>query len=115
MIRVTDWLEQKNEPKFRAKQFNQALYKEQAESFDAITTWPKALREAATKDLPFNLLDLVITQESKESNTSKFVFKRENGQLIETVLMRHQGGRNTVCVSCMRGCPVKCSFCATVN
>lgn len=113
MIRVYEWLETLSEPKFRAKQFNQAFYKEQAEGFDAITTWPKSLREAASNDLAFDLLELVISQESKESNTSKFVFKRTNGQLIETVLMRHKGARNTVCVSCMRGCPVKCTFCAT--
>ena len=27
--------------------------------------------------------------------------------------MKHRDGRNTVCVSCMIGCPVGCSFCAT--
>ena len=27
--------------------------------------------------------------------------------------MRHEDGRNTVCVSCMVGCPMKCAFCAT--
>ena len=27
--------------------------------------------------------------------------------------MRHNDGRNTVCVSCMIGCPVGCVFCAT--
>ena len=27
--------------------------------------------------------------------------------------MRHQDGRNTICVSCMIGCPVGCVFCAT--
>lgn len=113
MIRIYDWLESQNQPKFRIKQFNQAYYKEHALNFEAITTWPKSLRDAASKDLAFDLLELVLSQDSKESKTSKFVFKRANGQLIETVLMRHQGKRNTVCVSCMRGCPVKCTFCAT--
>jgi 23S rRNA (adenine2503-C2)-methyltransferase len=113
MIRVYDWLESRKEPKFRTKQFNQAFYKEQALSFESITTWPKNLRELAAREVLFDLLELVATQESKDSNTTKFVFKRENGQLIETVLMRHKGARNTVCVSCMRGCPVKCTFCAT--
>jgi 23S rRNA (adenine2503-C2)-methyltransferase len=113
MIRVYEWLESRFEPKFRTKQFNQAFYQEQAPSFDAITTWPKALREAAIKELVFDELKLVTAQESQASRTSKFVFMRANGQLIETVLMRHKGARNTVCVSCMRGCPVKCTFCAT--
>jgi len=32
---------------------------------------------------------------------------------VETVLMRHAGGRNTVCVSSQIGCPLACTFCAT--
>jgi 23S rRNA (adenine2503-C2)-methyltransferase len=27
--------------------------------------------------------------------------------------MRHLTGRNTLCISCQAGCPMKCSFCAT--
>jgi 23S rRNA (adenine2503-C2)-methyltransferase len=50
--------------------------------------------------------------ESNDGRTSKVVFKTISGLLIEAVLMRHDD-RNTVCVSCMSGCPVGCKFCAT--
>ncbi|MCJ7666484.1 MAG: 23S rRNA (adenine(2503)-C(2))-methyltransferase RlmN, partial [Actinobacteria bacterium] len=35
------------------------------------------------------------------------------GVLIETVLMRHSTGRNTVCVSSQAGCALDCLFCQT--
>jgi len=46
--------------------------------------------------------------------TTKILFTRLSDNLqFESVLMRHDDGRNTVCVSCMVGCPVNCAFCAT--
>jgi 23S rRNA (adenine2503-C2)-methyltransferase len=33
--------------------------------------------------------------------------------MIESVIMRHLSGRNTLCVSSQAGCPMACSFCAT--
>ena len=45
--------------------------------------------------------------------TSKFVIKLVDGHRIESVLMRHDNGRNTLCVSSQIGCKMGCTFCAT--
>ena len=51
---------------------------------------------------------------SKDQKTTKILFRRKSKEdLLEGVLMKHKDGRNTICVSCMVGCPVNCVFCAT--
>ncbi|MCD7979672.1 MAG: 23S rRNA (adenine(2503)-C(2))-methyltransferase RlmN, partial [Fusobacterium sp.] len=61
--------------------------------------------------IPF--LNLLKQQISKIDKTEKFLFKLEDGNTIETVLLRHKDKRNTLCISSQVGCPVKCAFCAT--
>jgi 23S rRNA (adenine2503-C2)-methyltransferase len=101
-------------PKFRIKQFYQKFYKELIENFDELTTFPKDLRQKLSQEVSFSSLKEVTGLISKDGSTHKILFERvSDGQKIETVLMRHKNDRNTVCVSCMVGCPVNCSFCAT--
>lgn len=100
-------------PKFRVDQFNQQFYQQAIESFDELSNWGKDLREKLKQEVEFMSLTEDKAFESERKDTVKVLFKRQGGQRIETVLMRHHDGRNTVCVSCMVGCPVNCSFCAT--
>ncbi|MDQ6985124.1 MAG: 23S rRNA (adenine(2503)-C(2))-methyltransferase RlmN [Candidatus Dojkabacteria bacterium] len=111
---IKEFVEKNKLPKFRENQFNQAIYKDIAFSFDDITTWSKDLREKIKEEVEFFTLEEARVIVSKREDTIKALFKRKkDGKLIETVLMRHRDGRNTVCVSCMVGCPVNCRFCAT--
>jgi len=101
-------------PFFRIAQFNQAFYREFISSFDELTTWPKALRETLKKDVAFSTISPIKNVKSADDGTEKVLFKRlSDGKLFESVLMRHKDERNTVCVSCMIGCPLGCKFCAT--
>ena len=101
-------------PSYRIKQFNQAYYQQLVPSYDHITGWPKSLREEFEKFFPFSSLDVKKRLVSQRMDTIKVLFARKKDQqMIETVLMKHDDGRNTICVSCMVGCPVNCSFCAT--
>ena len=50
---------------------------------------------------------------SGDLTTTKFVVKLQDGHRVESVLMRHDGGRNTLCVSSQVGCKMGCTFCAT--
>src|SRR5699024_154734 len=52
-----------------------------------------------------------LKQESSDG-TIKFLFRLHDGQLIETVLMRHHYGLS-VCVTTQVGCNIGCSFCAS--
>ncbi len=103
-----------NLPKFRLTQIIKAFYTEPISSFEDITTLPKDLREKLSSEIDFYSLKELKRLESESTGTVKVLFERKlDGQKIETVLMRHKDGRNTVCVSCMVGCPVGCEFCAT--
>jgi len=102
-----------NQPKFRIKQFYEALYKQGVSSVDEITTFPKDVRAILSEKIQFESLNIAIVQESKKDDTIKFLLKTEEGFKIECVLMRHLSGRNTLCVSSQVGCPMGCAFCAT--
>jgi len=113
-VMIEPFIEKRKLPKYRKTQFNRAFYKEFIESYDELTTWPKDLREALKSEVAFSSLSPVKEIQSRNKNTIKTVFKRvTDGKQFESVLMRHKDGRNTVCVSCMIGCPVGCVFCAT--
>ncbi len=99
-------------PKYRINQFNQKYYKEYISSFDELTTWPKDLRENLKLEIPFSKLIYQSSDVSKDGGTNKVLFKTKRGNYVESVLIREKE-RNTVCVSCMSGCPVGCIFCAT--
>jgi 23S rRNA (adenine2503-C2)-methyltransferase len=110
---VEQIIKNNNLPLYKIDQFNKAFYGDLVVSFDDITTWSKKDRLLLT-EIPFISLDVQTQQISKKQDTIKVLFKRKlDGKLIETVLMRFEDGRNTVCVSCMVGCPVNCTFCAT--
>lgn len=100
-----------NEPKFRLKQAHEAIYKNFISNWDEATFFSKELREKLNKEC-----DLVIKADvlvSKKEDSVKARIELEDGLKIEAVLMRHEDGRNTVCVSCQVGCPLGCLFCAT--
>lgn len=111
---VEDFLILKKEPGFRIKQFNKAMYQDLISSFSELTTWPINLRKEFAKNVLFSEILPVTNLVSIDKKTEKVVFRRVLDNLVfESVLMRHLEGRNTVCVSCMVGCPMNCSFCAT--
>ena len=66
------------------------------------------LRELVQKDFDISMLKRVRLQTSKETN--KYLFELDDGNLIESVLMRHDYGLS-VCVSSQIGCNMGCSFC----
>ena len=52
------------------------------------------------------------TKQESSDGTVKFLFNLKDGNLIETVLMRHKYGLS-VCVTTQVGCNIGCSFCAS--
>ncbi len=104
---VVEW----GEPRYRANQVWDALYRQQLALEDA-TALPRALRDRLTEALPLALEPLV-EQTARDGMTSKWLWSctRDDAQ-IETVLMRYPE-RATVCVSSQAGCAMGCTFCAT--
>ena len=99
------------EPKYRQAQVKQALFRDLINDWEAATGLPKKLRQELNEKCPLHTKAELST--SSDKLTSKALITLADGKAIEVVLMRHEDGRNTVCVSCMVGCPMNCAFCAT--
>jgi len=99
------------QPAFRGKQIFQWLHRG-AESFDEMTNLPKELREKMSSTCAITVPVVERKQESALDGTIKYLWRLEDGNCIETVLMSYKHG-NTVCVSCQVGCRMGCAFCAS--
>ncbi len=112
---IAQFLQEQDQPSYRLQQFNNAFYQQYITSFAELTTYSKDLRSAIENNFEFSTLDKIDQQMSADGGTIKtlFALKRKLQLKVEAVLMRYEDGRNSVCVSCMVGCPVACSFCAT--
>ncbi len=100
------------EPRFRAEQVWQWLYRRLATSPEEMTNIPRALRRRLLEETDITRLEVAGLQAADEGLTDKILFQTADGQSFETVLMRYED-RNTVCVSSQIGCAVGCEFCAT--
>lgn len=98
---------------FRYAQIENAIYKNFVTDFNEIQTIPKELREFLNANFYYNSLEVDHMVTSENGQTTKILFKTKSWDLIESVIMRHLTGRNTLCVSCQAGCPMACTFCAT--
>jgi len=103
----------KEEPSYRLKQVKKALFEDLILDWGKATTLSKELREKLSKDCPISGFKSEKVLTSKDNQTIKTLFEMEDGSKIESVLMRHEDGRRTVCVSSQVGCAMGCSFCAT--
>ena len=111
---IEEFVKKYNLQSYRISQFNQAFYKDFITSFDELFTWSKTMREELKKSVPFSTLIPIKEITSTDKGTAKVLFQRISDQkCFESVIMRHDDGRNTICLSCMIGCPLGCKFCAT--
>ena len=100
-------------PSYRIRQFRKGYYRDTISDIHALSVWPKELRDAYDTEEQWSSLRVVRELKAPKGDTVKTLFSLHDGITIETVLMRHRDGRNTICVSCQSGCPVACAFCAT--
>ncbi len=101
------------EPRFRAKQVYDWLWKRGARSFEAMTNLPKPLRRELSERFAIYAIELDKVQHSSDG-TIKSRFRLHDGYLIESVLIPVPAdNRYTVCVSSQVGCSLSCKFCAT--
>ncbi len=100
------------QPAFRAQQIWEWLYRHYAASFDEMTNLPLELRTRLAEVAVLDTGEIASIQSSGDGHTKKVLFKLNDGQLIETVLMRYEK-RRTLCISTQAGCAMGCVFCAT--
>ena len=105
---LSEW----NEKPYRVKQIRKWLYERGAHSFDSMSDLPKKLRDRLEAIASFGALEVEHEQISKDG-TQKRLWRLEDGQLIESVLMPYNTNRRTACISSQVGCAMGCTFCAT--
>lgn len=97
---------------YRGRQLFKWLYKTRQYDFSLISDLSKDLRNRLDQSFDFRGLVAVHSQVS-EDGTRKFLFRLDDGQPLETVLIPDEAGRRTVCLSSQVGCALACAFCAT--
>ena len=100
------------EKPFRGKQIYQWLHEKQVTSFDEMTNLSAKLRERLKETSTLTVLKEVTVQTSALDGTKKYLFELEDGNMVESVLMRYHHG-NSVCISSQAGCRMGCKFCAS--
>ncbi len=100
------------EKSFRGKQIYQWMHEKLAESYDEMSNLSKALRTRLEGETVFTVLKPVQVLTSALDGTQKYLFELEDGNVIESVLMKYKHG-NSVCISSQVGCRMGCRFCAS--
>ncbi|MFH1820619.1 MAG: 23S rRNA (adenine(2503)-C(2))-methyltransferase RlmN, partial [Candidatus Nealsonbacteria bacterium] len=99
------------EPKYRLKQAKEAVFQKFISDWQEATFFSLELRQKLNKECQLQIKSEMLTSKTKDSIKARITLKDD--LQVETVLMRHNDGRNTVCVSSQIGCPLDCGFCAT--
>lgn len=99
------------EKAFRATQIFGWLHEKRVASYEEMTNVSKGLRERLEQECQLTTLKEIDRLESVDG-TIKFLFELEDGQAIESVLMKYHHG-NSVCISSQAGCRMGCRFCAS--
>jgi 23S rRNA (adenine2503-C2)-methyltransferase len=83
-------------------------------SIAAMSDLPKTIRECLSRDFLLDGLTLEQRLVSALDQTTKYVFRLHDGNVIESVLMSYKHGYS-VCISSQAGCRMGCTFCASTG
>ena len=98
-------------PAYRARQIIKWIYEKHVCSIDEITELSKDLRQSLSEKAYISCIELADQQISSDA-TRKFLFRLEDGETIESVLIPDEE-RLTLCISTQVGCAMACGFCVT--
>lgn len=115
---LRQWLADRGEPTYRAKQIYEWIYRHLASDFASMSNLPLALRQKLEAEASIGSMVVRSEVHSKDDRTRKILLELNDGRLIESVLMLYpplgeNSSRATVCVSSQAGCALGCTFCAT--
>jgi len=107
------------EPRFRAKQVLDWLYKKRARSWDEMSNLPQPLRDRLEQEFEIAPTKRILAKESADE-TEKLLLEMGDHSLVETVVIRapqvgvgQKNSRKTICISTQVGCAYGCRFCAS--
>ena len=108
---LADWLVARGEREYRVKQVVPRLWQRPVAAWHDATDLSAALRDDLAGAFPLLRLTPGAHQVSRDA-TEKFLWRLEDGEAIESVLIP-EGKRRTLCISSQVGCALGCVFCAT--
>jgi len=111
LAKLTEWLAEHGHKKSRALQVWDWLYRKRAQQFSEMTDVNPDCLRVLEEHYAIRTMEEHLKQQSVDG-TVKFLFRLRDGNLIETVMMRHKFGLS-VCVTTQVGCNIGCSFCAS--
>ena len=111
IVELKEWMKNNGESKFRAKQLLDWIYKG-IWNFEDMSNIPDSTKEKLRSNFCIRIPELISEYKSKQSDTIKYLFALEDGNLIECVVMKYKHG-NSICISTQVGCKMGCEFCAS--
>ena len=101
------------EPAYRGRQLARWIYQSDATSFAEMSDLPAALRAQLAERARLTRLEPLTAVRADGGDTVKYLVRLPDGATVETVFMRYEDGRRSVCLSTQVGCGMGCTFCAT--
>jgi 23S rRNA (adenine2503-C2)-methyltransferase len=108
---LRNWCTERALPGYRVEQILRCLWQAPLASWSGATELPLPLRAELERVFPFVRLVAEVVEESVDG-TRKYLWRLEDGEAIESVLIP-SGSRRTLCISSQAGCALRCVFCAT--
>lgn len=105
------WMKENGESAFRAKQVFTWIYKD-IWNFNEMKNIPKSLVFKLQENFYIGIPRLIEKFESKLDATQKLLLAFNDGNIIESVVMKYKHG-NSICISTQVGCRMGCKFCAS--
>ncbi|MBQ4208714.1 MAG: 23S rRNA (adenine(2503)-C(2))-methyltransferase RlmN [Clostridia bacterium] len=100
------------EKRFVASQLFGWLHRQRVCDFEAMTNLSIPLREKLKNNYVISGCTIAKKLVSVYDNTVKYLFSLQDGEQIESVVMKYKYGY-TICVSSQVGCKMGCTFCAS--
>ncbi len=113
MDQLKVWLEENGIAAYRTEQILRWIYLRQVDTFDLMTDLSKEIRKKLSSHFSIRRLTKVRVDISHDG-TRKYLFKLQDGNHIESVLIPGRG-HFTLCVSSQVGCAQGCRFCLTAK
>lgn len=105
---LEDYLVNINEKKYIAQQIFEWIYQKKVFDFNKMSNLSLKLRQHFTEN--FNVELLKIKEKQSTKDTIKYLFELQDGNFIESVIMKHNYGIS-ICISSQIGCNMGCKFC----
>lgn len=105
--KLSDFFEANGVKKSWAEAVFKALYREKTTDLNSLVLPEKAKKSILDN---FTIPKIECIGESDSETAVKYLFKLSDGNLVETVVMKHKYG-GSVCVSTQAGCNMGCKFC----